>query len=399
MRWAALASVLALVTTPGTLTLPAPTGPIPVVGEAFPDKPDRLKTSVLPGPVDDTERVEVLVGPDGTPAAVTMDQRLRLHGTGQFIVYERSSAQDAEALDDTVQPVLKREAVIWQGFVNGSKDLHARLTLDPGVEAALLPFRVELAWEGGGKLGRGGTFPGPGTLVVRLRNTTAHTYTLPTGDVPAAALADPLDTLLLRRWKGAPPAAGRGLPKTLPASDLGPDRTASVPAPLKVTGTISMPGGRYTGQTSQAVFVAPDGVGLDGVLQGDLELRLDTDGVGALALDLTVEPTVDPRGLTPPRGGTWHEWANLRTTANERRRAVDTLVTAAMESARADEYAPYLGHHGPGTVDTTFHVAVAPASLTRAARAPLRPKPWPLALLGVAVVALCAGGYGVWRRL
>ena len=383
MRWAAALGVLAL--TPGTLTLPAPSTPVPkvVIEGVFTDKPDRTKTSQLPGPVDDTERVEVLVGPDGTPAAVTVDQRLALHGSGGFIVYERATALDAEALDDTVEPVLKREAVIWQGFVDGTKDLHARLTLDPAIEARLLPFTVSVVRQGASR-------------VVRLHNTTARTYTaLPTGDVPANDLSGPLDALVAASKKpGAPPAAGRGLPATLRA-DLGPTRAASVAAPLRVTGTVAA--GRFTGTTSQAVTATATGVTLDGVLHGDLDLTFD--GSAPLELDLAIAPTVDPRGLVPPRGRTWAQWATMSPTENERRAAVDALVTAAAEAARDDDYAPYLGHHGPGTVTTSFHVALAPPELVAKARTPLRPKPVPLTLLGLAIVATTGGGYAVWRRL
>src|SRR5690349_23376275 len=81
------------------MPLPKPSGDIPVVAEAFPDRPERLRRSIVPGPVDDTERVEVRLGPDGAPAAVNLRQRLVLHGTGQFIVWERSTAQDVEALE------------------------------------------------------------------------------------------------------------------------------------------------------------------------------------------------------------------------------------------------------------------------------------------------------------
>ncbi len=385
MRWVAALGVLALTSAPGTLTLPAPASPIPdvLITESFKDRPDRAKVSTLRGPVDDTERIEVLVGPDGLPAAVTVDQRLALHGTGAFIVYERSTALDAVALDDTVEPVLKREAVIWQGFVSGTKDVHARLTLDPVVEARLLPFTVSVARQGG-------------TLSVRLHNTTARTYTaLPTGDVPAKDLAGPLDALVAASAKpGAPPAAGRGLPATL-SGDLGPTRAASVAAPLRVTGRVAA--GRYTGTTSAAVTATSGGVRLDGVLHGDLDLTFD--GAAPLDLDLTVVPTVDPRGLVPPRGRTWKQWATMSPTAAERRAAVDALVTAAAEAARDDDYAPYLGHHGPGTVTTSFHVALAPPELVAKARKPLRPKPVPLALLGLALVATTGGGYAVWRRL
>ena len=60
--------------------LPKPVGAIPVVRSAFVDRPERILVSQLPGPVADTEQVDVLVDPTGVPAAVTMTQTLELSG-------------------------------------------------------------------------------------------------------------------------------------------------------------------------------------------------------------------------------------------------------------------------------------------------------------------------------
>ncbi|HEX8001136.1 MAG TPA: hypothetical protein VF519_00405 [Mycobacteriales bacterium] len=383
------------------LVLPKPLGDIPVPPEAFPDRPERLRTSIVPGRVDDTERVEVALAPDGSPAAVTMTQRLVLRGTGQFIVWERSSAQDVEALEDTTAPVLKREAVIWQGFVDGSKTLAARLTLDPAVEAQLLPFRVELDWRGPGRIGPGGALPGPGEVVVRLRNVTARGVDLPTGTVAdPASLVAPLEALA-RAGRSltpvVPPAAGRGLPLSLPARETGAPRNVAVPAPLRVRGAITAPGAEPAGPLLGATRVT-GGIGVNGVLQGDVEFVLRVAAAGRLALDLTAFPTVDPRPIEPP-GDSWRAWAARRPSATEARQVTDALVRAAAESARAHEYAPYLGHHGRGTVVTSFHVAMAEAAVEPAAAAPLRPKPLPLALASFALLGVVANATAIWRRL
>jgi hypothetical protein len=388
---------------PGEIALPKPVGAIPVPAEVFSDRPERLRTSQVPGRVDDTERVDVLVGPTGTPAAVTMTQRLVLSGTGQYVVWQRSSAQDAEALEDTPAPVLKREAVIWQGFVDGSELLAARLTLDPVVEAQLLPVAVELEWRGNGALAPGGDVPGPGEVVVRLRNRTARQYDLPTGVAASAKdLAGPLDTLLragTSRTPAVPPSAGRELPASVRAADTGAPRNVAVAAPLRVTGTIRLPGGRPVSQPSGAVTHLPDGLKVDGVLQGDVEFVVAASAAGTVALDLRLFPTVDPRELQPPNAPTWAEWARRGPSKEAVRAATDVLVRAAAEAARGTDFAPYLGHHGPGKVTTTFHVSMAPASLVPAVEAPLRPKPVPIALAGVGTLALLSGAFAVWRRL
>ena len=387
---------------PGTLVLPKPVGEIPVPREAFLDRPERLRTSIVPGRVDDTERIDVGVGPDGAPLAVTMTQRLVLHGTGQFIVWQRSSALDAEPLEDTTAPVLKREAVIWQGFVDGSKTLAARLTLDPGVERELLPVAVTIEWRGRGAVGPGGTLPGAGEVVVRLRNVTARGVDLPSAEVDPALLVGPLERLRragTSRTPAVPPAAGRGLPLTLPARDVGGTSSVSVPAPFRVTGTVRVPGGTPVSEASGAVTHLADGVRLDGVLQGEVEIVLATTAASSLALDLRAFPTVDPRGVEPPNATSWSRWLAARPSADGARAATSALVRAAAEAARGHEYAPYLGHHGPGTVTTTFHLAMAPASVTPASVRTLRPKAFPIALAGVALLALAANTTAIWRRL
>jgi hypothetical protein len=384
-----------------SLPLPKPTGEIPVVASAFPDRPERLRTSIVPGRVDDTERIHVALGPSGAPAAVTMTQRLVLHGTGQFIVWERSSAQDVEALEDTVAPVLKREAVIWQGFVSGRKELVARLTLDPVIEAELLPFGVTLEWSGAGAVGPGGALPGPGELTVRVTNRTTRAMTVPTGTVAARDLVGPLDALLRHataRRPGAPPMAGRGLPASLPASATG-SRELNTTAPFRVTGTIRVPGGAPVTPESGGVRHLADGLELDGVLSGEAAFTVSAAGAATVELDLTAYPTLDPRLLQPPRGRTWADWLRLGPTPAETAAALTTLVEAAAAAARTDEYAPYLGHHGPGTVRTTYRITLAPPAAVVAPPAPLRPKPLPIALASIALVAILANTTAIWRRL
>ena len=406
MRPLRVAAVVGLLAVPNaaiadSLPLPKPAGEIPVPAAAFPDRPERLRRSIVPGPVDDTERVEVRLGPTGVPAAVTVTQRLTLRGTGQFVIWQRSSAQDVEALDDTTPPVLKREAVIWQGFVSGEKPLAARLTLDPVVEAELLPLRAELVWTGPGAVGPGGALPGPGEVTLRLSNRTARPATLPTGEVAARDLAGPLDRLRAHaaaRKPGAPPMAGRGLPAALPATTTG-RREATVAAPFRVTGTIRVGGGAAVTPESAAVTHLADGLRLDGTLQGDAEFTVRAAGAATLTVALTAYPTLDPRLLQPPRGATWAEWLRLGPTPGETRDALTTLVDNAAMAARTDEYAPYLGHHGRGRVTTTFVFRMAPAEVVRTAAAPLRPKPGGIALASLALLAIVANTTVLWRRL
>lgn len=380
------------------LPLPKPAGEIPIPSAAVADRPERLRRSQVPGGVDDTERIDVLLGPNGAPAAVTLTQRLVLTGTGQFIVWERSSASDVEPLEDTDPPVLKREAVIWQGFVNRRKELAARLTLDPFVENELLPLRVELR----GPLGPGGAVTGPGPITVRISNRTGLAMTLPTGTVAPEHLAGPLDRL--RAYAAAkrptpPPTAGRGLPLTLPATGNA-THEVNVVVPFRLTGTIRVTGGTATTPESAAVTHLADGLKLDGVLAGDAEFTVNAGATGTLELALTAFPTLDPRTLQPPQGTTWADWARRRPPAAQVAAATTQLVDAAAQGARADDYAPYLGHHGRGAVRTTFHYRMAPPEAVRApAPAPLAPRPFGIALASLALAGVLTNATVIWRRL
>ena len=385
-----------------TLPLPEPAGEVPIPREAVADRPERLRSSQVPGRVDDTERIEVRLGPDGVPAAVTVTQRLALHGRGQFIVWQRSSATDVEALDDTTPPVLKREAVIWQGFVNGRKDLAARLTLDPVIEHELLPVRVTVGWSGPGSIAPGGALPGPGEVTVTVSNRTSRAMSLPTGTVSPADLAGPLGRLL--RYAEAkrpvpPPAAGRGLPTELPATGTG-RREANVAVPFRLTGTVRVSGGTPVTPESGAVTHLADGLRLDGVLAGDAAFTVRANAAATLALDLTAFPTLDPRTLQPPRGRDWTDWAGRDPTPGEAAAATTQLVEAAAQAARADEYAPYFGHHGPGRVRTTFRFRMAaPEQVRAAAGLPLAPRPVGIALASLALLGIVANTTAIWRRL
>lgn len=390
---------------PGELELPAPVGEIPLISREVVN-PERLRTSSVPGPVRDREDFSVLVGPDGQPLRVSLTQRLELSGEGDFVIRERGPALRVTALEGTVAPIIQRGAVVWQGFVPGRRLLAARIDLDPVRETPLLPLRVELVWEpdtGAAPVATGGLLPGPGRLTVRLVNQTARSGELPTGDVAADALAPSLQRLLEHAVSGAddqPPAVGRGLPARLPTRGLG-SRTATTVAPLRVTGNVTVAGVsgvvvRGAGTTPTA---AGDGAVLNGVLQATTELTLQVPTSGQLVLDLSVVPTLDPRLLRPPTGRTWIDWAAAGPDERARRAAVDRLVDAAAAAARADEVAPYLGHHGPGPVTTVFRYGLAPAEVVRAPRTPLQPKAGALALAGVAVLGILANVALIWRRL
>lgn len=385
------------------LELPRPTGKIPLVTDTI-VPPERKRESRVPGPVEDTERFEVLVDPTGAVARLLLTQRLVLTGRGDFVVRERGPALRVTALEDTVAPIIQRGAVVWQGFVPDRKLLAARIELDPLRETPLLPLRVQLTWSGTEPIGTEGGVHGPGRLTVRFVNQTGRGMVVPTGDVDAAHLAGPLDALLahaLQRGTGQPPAAGRGLPTSFPARGVR-TRVIDSSALLRVDGTVRIAGATGVTVSGAGAGATPtlDGAVVAGVLHGETKVVLDVPaGDGQLEIDLRVVPSLDPRTLRPPTGRTWSEWAETKPNETQRRRAVDVLVAAAAAAARDDEVAPYLGHAGPGPVSTEFRYTLAPPPDIELRPAGLTPKPWPITLACIALLLVTANCVALWRRL
>ena len=363
---------------------------------------DRVLVSVVPGPVVNEEVVLVAMSGSGAPQQVLVEQRLALRGTGDYQVRERGPARASEALGDEPAPVTKFGAVVWQGFSPGSRELAARLTLDPVLEAPRLPLQVTAAYDGA-PLGPGGAVLGAGAVVLTLTNTTSQPATLPApGDAPAAELAAALD--VAREAAGAPlgerlPAAGAGLP-----TEVGGPSPAQVSAvtgvPLRVTGAVRIAGADGT-VTGPATTPVAGGAEVLGTLPAgaSAELTVEVTGPAVLELELSAAPALDPRVLAPPGGAaTWAAWAATGPDLAARQAALDLLVQTAATGARATSYSPYLGADLPGTGTTVFRYAfAAPEEAERVARA-LTPKPGAIALAGVALLLLAGNGVLLWRR-
>ena len=373
-------------------------------------RPDRLLPSDVPGPVVNDEVVHVGVAGDGTVRRVLLDQRLRLEGTGDYAIRERGPAREATSLSDDPAPVTRRGAVVWQGFSPGSRDLAARLVLDPQIEAVHLPLGVTASFTGGGTtrpLGAGGQVPGPGTVTLTLKNLTEQPAVLPTGaDAPAAVLAPLLDRALrVAQHPSAArlPSTDAGLPARLPA-DGAAQVQASQAVPFRLSGAVRLVG--TTGAvTGPATTTLPDGAAFAGVLGGvggvpEVSFTVRVDGPGTVRLDVAAVAALDARALVPPRGlPTWRAWAASSPSPAERKAALDLLVQVAATGARAASYSPYLGADLRGTGSTSFRYEFAPAAAAATVRDRLEPR-WgaiSLALLAFLLVLTNAGL--LWRRL
>lgn len=413
--------VTALVTHADTVSLPTPEAAqvqatklllaVQKASGAF--RVDRLKPSLVPGPVRDDERLQVGIGGDGTVRTVVLDQRLDVQGVGDYAIRERGPAREATSLGTERPPLTQRGAVVWQGFTPGHRSLAARLRLDPAIEAQRLPLTVAVTFTGRdgttGRLGDGGRIPGAGTVHVTVSNATEQPQDLPTAaDAPAAELAGPLDVALRSARR---PSAAR-----LPSTDAGLPRAATVTGaaqvagsqgvPLRLTGSLALAGttGAVTGPATTptaagATFAGTLGGSLAGRQSASVTFDVRADGPGTLALTLDAVAAFNAQELAPPGAFlTWREWAAARPPAAERKAALDLLVAVAASGARATSYSPYLGADLPGTASTSYRVAFAPASAVAAARPALHPQWGAISLAGVGGLVLLSGGYAVWRR-
>jgi hypothetical protein len=366
-------------------------------------RPDRLRTSVVPGPVHDEEHVRVALGPTGTPTSVTDRQRLVIRGAGSYIVLELGPARDAVGLGDTVPPVLKLGTVVWQGFSPGRRELSALLTLDPAIEAARLPLRVTFAFraDDGRRMDLlpGATAPADGTLTITLANNTTSRRTVEVGHAEPSALASVLDRLhraAAHPRAGVPPVAGAGLPRIVAGVATG-RTTLDVVAPLRITGTVHAPAGSVSGP---GLTATPEGATVAGTLAGTAELTVRVATGDAIGLDLDVRPWLDPRTVTAPSPyRSWKAWAAADPGPAAMTAATTALATAAAASARAAEYSPYLQADAPGTDLSTFTYVVArPEAVVREDDS-MRPRPGAITAAAVALLAVIGNALALRRQL
>jgi hypothetical protein len=400
----ALATTSAAAADRHSLPLPRPVQEVdPLATPQLQLRPDRLLKSQVPGQAVDREDVRVALGPTGAPASVTDTQQLVIKGAGNYIIRELGPAREAVGLGGTVPPVLELGTVVWQGFSPGTRTLSARLTLDPGIEAARLPMSVRFAFadkEGRtARLQPGGRAPAAGTVTITLTNNTSSNRVVRTGAASTGPLASALDRL--RRAgehprAAVPPTGGRGLPVSLPGRATG-SLAVDVVAPLRVVGTITAPGGTDA-IAGPASTPAAGGVSIAGTLTAPATFTVQVAAGDRIGLDLDVRPWLDPRTVTPPAPArTWAQWRRTAPSASAIADATQALVLTAAASARSAEYSPYLQADAPGPDLSSFAYSVAPAPKALRAVADVQPRPGAIAAAAVALLAI-AGNVTLLRR-
>ena len=366
---------------------------------------DRLRKSTVPGRVSDREDVRVALGPSGAPAAVTDTQRLVIRGAGNYIVRELGPARAAVGLGGTVPPVLELGTVVWQGFSPGTRALSARLTLDPGIEAARLPLSVRFDFHDAAGHARpllpGAEAPTAGTVTITLTNNTASPRVVATGvGAPdsIAAVLDALRRVAARPAAAVPPTAGNGLPERVSGRTTGA-LSLNVVAPLRVAGTITAPGGTAA-ITGPGLGAAPGGVSVTGTLAAVAGFTVKVARGDRIGMSLDVRPWLDPRAVAPPApAGSWKKWAASHPSSGAIATATQTLVTNAAAAARAAEYSPYLQADAPGPDLSTFTYVVAPPPRAFSVTVHMHPRPGGIAAAAVALLAIVGNAALLRRRL
>ena len=357
---------------------------------------DQLPGYLAPGPLRNDELVQVEVSGDGRVTRVRDEQRIQITGTGDYFVREAGPARAAVALGGDV-PVLSFGDVLWQGFSPGSRQLAARMELDPELEASHLPLAVSLSFAAGERrstVDPDGQLREPGVLTLTLDNLSRQQVSLPTGtDAAARQLAPALDRLLAEARgadAGRLPTTRTGIPPELQVTARGTRQSVQL-MPLRLRGTLRV--------TATGAAGPVDAVRIDTLLQASARFSLTVRRPGKAALELTATPALDPRSLLPPRGlASWSAWAASGPPAAERRAALDALVQAAATGSRASAYSPYLGSQLEPQGRTVFRYALATTRPVAAGPARLTPRPVPIGLAILGALALLGSGAVLWRR-
>jgi hypothetical protein len=359
----------------------------------------------LPGPVTDRERVTLSLGPDGKPLAIVVDQRLAIHGTGDFSFKVPGPAQDVRALSDSeVQPGLRKGSVIWQGFAAGKKKLAARMPLFPGLEATRLPLATTLRMTAGGSpLASGTAASGPFHMSFSVSNQTSELTQVATGRADKSTLASILDAIGAELKKGERPVPGKGgIPKEISVAGSAGHETRFVEMAFRVSGGFVFPAGEVDHIVVKGgkVVRRPDGVHVRfrSALGGGSPRRLAVE-VSGVAHGLTVPKlamTAVPappsyQEVAPPQGRSWRTLVAARPGAVSGGRMLGLVMEALWQTAKLTRFDAYLGNPDPlGPSQSVYLYKLAVPEVPRAApvSVALVVSPWLTAAALLALVLL-----------
>ena len=182
-----------------------------------------------PGHVSSRELVTVGIGPDGAPVRITANQRLRVHGTGDYsFIVPAPVTGVVRARDSESEPGLREAGIVWQGFSDRLRVLSATATLRPEAAAAGLPLGIRLERRAG-------------STIVRLTNVARRRVPVTTGRAARADLLTALD-----RLRGEARHSRVSARFVSVNGRFGGTVHRELAAPLRVTGTVSQGTSRTT---------------------------------------------------------------------------------------------------------------------------------------------------------
>jgi hypothetical protein len=176
------------------------------------------------------ERVEVGLAGDGSPARVAVTQRLGISRLGDFSFTVPAPVTSVVAAPGSqAEPGLRDLGIVWQGFSSGRRVLAARAALRREAAAPALPLRVSVGQNGD-------------RVTVRLADVAVRKILLATGNASPADIRDFVARFRAAQRRAGDAVAASGLfaVSGTPAGQV----ESLVAAPLRVRGTITVPGRR-----------------------------------------------------------------------------------------------------------------------------------------------------------
>jgi hypothetical protein len=356
--------------------LPSPASPV-TASPPLPARPTLLGETRVPGPLSSRQQVLVGVDEQGKPVEARVVQRLTLVAKGDYSFVVPAPVVDVEpAAGSDSAPGLRRDAIVWQGFSPGRRELGADATLRLRVAAANLPIRVAVRTLVGGRLlGPRERRSGPLELELTVENaTTANAPSFIAEGVPSE-LAGLLD----------------GLRRTVQRGDLfgayaatitteAKPRSYRIDAPFVIRGTLRFRRGAVAALLADTGAVHGDAVTFSARLGDGSPLRLvlrvrgTAHAVSTPELTLVARPARGPRSLSPPVGGTWRRALARGLVPADGKALLATTIETIFRLSRLRQYGAFILDPGSypraGSDRTVYVYRTAPPRA--AAAAPLQ---------------------------
>lgn len=183
----------------------------------------------FPSHVSSNERIAVGIEGDGFVRSIVVTQGLVIFRTGDFAFLVPAPATAvARTPGSQADPGLRDAGVVWQGFSTGRRVLEAAITLSIRDAEGALPLAISVERKGD-------------SSVVTLDNRTGRRATYLSGLAPAGQVRDVVNRLRAARRKSGRLAFSQFF--AVEGRRTG-QKTTVVQLPLRLSGTITVPGRR-----------------------------------------------------------------------------------------------------------------------------------------------------------